>query len=72
MSKDVSILMANGHQDARAYPIGRLDFEVSLIQERMNGYFATQAVLIQQAISANIAADGGKLFQKTIESLTNV
>lgn len=72
MSRDVSLLLASGQQDARNYPIGRLTYEASLVNERLNNHFVTEAVLTQSAIGSCLSNEGSKLFQKTIKSLSDV
>jgi hypothetical protein len=65
----VSLLLANGHGDARFYPIYRLWEEANIIIERLNAQLGSEATLIQLAIGAAIDKKAGKQFQKTIKRL---
>lgn len=65
--------MANGHSDAFFYPVGRVAVEYSFVEAHLNGQLATQAALVQMALSTILggkeARDG---FSKEIKFLQNI
>lgn len=69
--RQVSLLLSEGHPDAPHYPIGMVWDEARLAVERINRFHATQAVLVQQAVSSILSKDGAKEFKKTITGLNN-
>lgn len=66
----MSLLLANGHVDARFYPIYRLWEEANIVIERINAQMGSEATLINLAIGAAIDKKASKEFQKTIKRLT--
>jgi hypothetical protein len=72
----VSELVSEGHHGAPDYPIAFVWEEGELIAKRKNRILASEATILQAAISTGVAAfgkDGGKKahasFQKLIKSL---
>lgn len=63
--------MSEGHPDAPYYPIGVVWDEARIVVERHNGAHATQAVLVQLAVSSVLSKDGAKEFKKTINRLND-
>lgn len=61
--------MAEGHPEARAYPIGMVWDEVSIVVERNNAKSGTEATLIQMAVSSVLSKDGHKQFTKVMKEL---
>lgn len=62
--------MAQGHPEARFYPLPMLWTETRIVTERLNRELANTAVLTQMAISSVLSEKGGKAFQKHIRKLT--
>lgn len=69
--KQVSLLMANGHPDARHYPIGLVWTEAEMVTNRINNDMATTALLNQMAVSSLFSKEGGEQFTKIIKELTD-
>lgn len=63
------MLIDHGHPDAAEYPLGLVFDEARLVEDRLNGYFATNAVLTQMAVSALFSKDAGKAFQEMVTDL---
>ncbi len=63
-------MLANGHPEARRYPVGMLWDESRIVVERVNGVLATQAILLRQAITSVFSEEGAKGFSVTISKLT--
>lgn len=61
--------MAQGHPDAKDYPLGVLYYEAAVAQERVNGQLVTEATLMQQAIASNFNKKSAREFRKILESL---
>lgn len=66
----MSLLTAHGHQNAAGYPIGLLQDETRIVVERVNNGYATEAVLLQQAVIGVWSKKGNKEFHKTLKELT--
>lgn len=65
--------MANGHPDAWFYAVGRVAVEYSFVEAHLNGMLATQALLIQSAISTVLGGrKAWESFDKQIKSLQNI
>lgn len=69
LREQVSLLRAHGHVDAAHYPLGMLGDEVRLVVKRVNGAMASEAVLLQLAVSSMFDKKAAKLFQKTLKRL---
>lgn len=67
--RQISLLMAEGHPDARHYPIGMVWDEASLVVSRINRAHATDALLIQLAVGAVLSKKGAQEFSKQIKRL---
>ena len=73
----MSLLLANGHPDAWSYPLGFLFQEAGIVVERLNTQAATDASLLQLAISSipnmSVKPTATKklaaTFQKTVKAL---
>ena len=66
----VSLLQANGHPEARYYPVPNLWTETRIVRRRLNRDLANTAVLTQMAISAVLSKEGGKAFEKRLKQLS--
>lgn len=64
------MLLANGHPDAREYPLAVLFDESSIVVERLNGMEVTRAILLQQAVSSLLSKEGSKSFKEVVEKLS--
>lgn len=64
------MLYANGHPEAHNYPFGRLWDEAALVMERINNMAATEAILLQQAVSSVLSKKAHKEFEKTLKKMT--
>lgn len=51
------------------YRVGLVWEEAQMVVERLNGFHATNATLIQQAVGSLLSKEAGKNFKKTVESL---
>lgn len=67
--RQISLLLAEGHQDARHYPIGMVWDEAKLVVERRNRAHATDAMLIQLAVGSVLSKKGAQEFSKQIKRL---
>jgi len=65
------LLLSQGHPQAPHYPIGMIWDEARLVVERLNGAYATEAILVQSAIASALSKDGAKEFKKTISRLND-
>jgi hypothetical protein len=63
------LLLAYGHHDARAYPIGLIFDEAEIVVDRLNRDMASEAMLTMMAISANFSKPASREFYKTIAGL---
>lgn len=61
--------MANGHPEARFYPLGMVWEEAELVVERTNREEASRSVLMQSTIASVLTKEGGKAFKKIIKEL---
>jgi len=67
----VSFLMAEGHPDARHYPLCMLWREADIARARWNQQATTEAVLAQQAICSVLSKSGSEGFQKLVKELSD-
>jgi len=67
----LSLLLANGHPDARRYPLGMLMDEVGLVHQRMDEESARLLEHTHLAVSAVIDKDAAKTLNEKIKELTN-
>ena len=65
----MSLLLDHGHPYARHYPLGMVFDEVQLVVQRVNKRHATDATLLQLAVSGVLSKEGNKLFKKQIKAL---
>lgn len=66
----VSLLYANGHPEARHYPVPTLWMETKIVRKRLNNDFATSATLLQMAVAGVLSTDANTAFEKKIKELT--
>lgn len=52
-----------------SYPLGRLNDEALLVEERHNGKIVTEAQILQTAIHSLMSKDARKQFSKLIKGL---
>lgn len=71
LRRQVSLLLSEGHLDARDYPVHRVWEESSLVVGRINHRLATEALLIQMAVSSLFAESSGKEFKELMTSMTD-
>lgn len=67
--KQVSLLIDHGHTHARRYPLGMVMDETRIVVQRVNNGYATQAVLLQGAVSGVISKKANKGFKEQIDRL---
>lgn len=65
----MSLLLANGHEDAWLYPLGMVMDEANLVQERENSRLTSEAILTQLAAGSIISTKVGKEFTKMVQGL---
>lgn len=63
--------MSVGHPDAHSYPLATLWAEVEIARDRQNAEYATQAVLLQNAVSSLLDKESAKHFKQVIERLND-
>lgn len=63
----MSLLLAEGHADARRYPLAMVWSEARIVRRRVNDRISTEAVLMQTAIVAALA--GGKHLTEALKDL---
>jgi hypothetical protein len=51
------------------YPLGRLNDESALVEERHNNRITTEAILIQMAVHSLLAKEARKQFTKQLKQL---
>ncbi len=56
---------------AQHYPLGMMHDEAAVVDERLKGTMATEAILIQQAIASVLDKKAAKLFTETVKRLTD-
>lgn len=67
----MSFLLANGHPEARAYSLGDLFLESSIVSERLNSEIVTDAILTQLAVASGFGSDkAGKEMKKILRELS--
>lgn len=70
LREQVNLLMAHGHPEARFYPVPVVWTEVGIVRTRLNREMASNAVLMQLAISSVLSEKAGKAFQKQVKKLS--
>lgn len=63
--------MEQGHPLARRYPIGMLMEETQIVTRRINNRIATEAALVQMAVSGVLSKKANDAFRKTMKQLTS-
>ncbi len=71
LRRQVSLLMAEGHGQARFYPVGMVWEEASFVVERRNNDLASQAIALQAAGASIMDKKGAKHFKELIKGLTS-
>lgn len=67
----MSLLLSEGHADARRYPLWMLWDETRIVRERNNAVMVTNAVLLQMAAGSLFSKDAGKAFEKLVKRLAD-
>ena len=67
----MSLCLANGHPQARFYPLGMLYDEATLISSRENNRIVTEASLFQLAVGSILSKDSAKEFTKRLTDLSD-
>ncbi len=62
--------MAQGHPEARFYPIGMLATEVDIARKRENGKLASEISLMQLAMGSVLSKKSGSALKKELENLS--
>ena len=65
----MNLLIANGHVEARHYPLGMVNDEAALVVERENGRMVSEALLLQSAVGSILSRQARSAFTKKIKSL---
>lgn len=65
----MSLCLANGHPDARLYPLGMLDDESNLIVERENGRIVTESQTLQLGMAGILSPKAVKAFTARMKEL---
>jgi hypothetical protein len=66
----VSFLLAEGHTNARRYPLRMVWDEVRLARSRVDTLLASQALLTQMVVNGLFSKESVEAFSKTIKELT--
>jgi hypothetical protein len=61
--------MANGHPEARRYPLGLVFDEAAFVEERENTRIVTESVLIQLAAASIMSKQARSAFTKRLKML---
>lgn len=69
MREDISLLLGNGHPACRRYPLWQVALEVEIVRDRINALIATEAVVLQAAVSSILSKDAAKAFTKLVEAM---
>jgi hypothetical protein len=64
---DVSLLLAEGHTEARHYPIGMVWAEQGFVRRRIHDRMATEAAVMQATIASVLV--GGEHLKEVLEKL---
>lgn len=62
--------MAQGHPDARHYPVPMLWTEMRIVRTRVNKEMADQAALTQMVIASVLSKKGAEALKKQLRALT--
>lgn len=65
----MSLLLSEGHVDARRYPLWMLWDETRIVRARNNAAMVTNAVLLQMAAGSLFSKEAGKAFEKVVKGL---
>lgn len=69
LGRDVSLLMAHGHLEARHYPVPMVWRETRIVRQRIEREMANTALLMQLTIGSVLSEDAGKEFKKQVRRL---
>lgn len=61
--------MAQGHPEARRYPLPVLWQETQIVRRRLNREIANEAIFTQMAIASILSEKAGKKFQARVKQL---
>ena len=67
----MSLLLSEGHTEARKYPLAMLWHEANIVRARLHSIMRTEAILIQGAIASMLSKKGADGFEKTLKVLTD-
>lgn len=61
--------MAEGHAEARFYPLGMLAVEVEIARKRENGKLVSEVALLRMAMASVMDKKAARDFKKELEKL---
>lgn len=67
----MSLLLAEGHWQARQYPVGHIWSEVEIVRDRLNGATVTNATMTNAAVAATNSKKGFEYFKNLIRKMTD-
>jgi hypothetical protein len=68
----VSLLLAEGHRDARLYPVAVAWSEARIVRERHARRAQSDAVVMQTVIASMFSKEGGKAFEQLLRRMEDV
>lgn len=67
----MSLLLENGHAEARFYPLGMVWDEARIVVARKNAELASGAALLQMVGASLVSKKGGSSLKKVLKELTS-
>ena len=68
----MSLLLSEGHRDARLYPVAYVWSETRIIRERHARRAQADAVVMQTVIASLFSKEGGKALTKLLQGMNDV
>jgi hypothetical protein len=69
LRQEVSLLLSEGHNAARRYPIAMVWTEARMVRQRWAERRVTEAVVMQATIASVLSKEGGSHFQTVLQEL---
>lgn len=68
----MSLLLSEGHRDARAYSVAEVWSESRIIRQRQARKAQADAVVMQTVIASMFSKEGGKALEKVLKGMDDV
>lgn len=72
LRRDVSLLLSEGHPDARRLPVAVVWSEARIIRQRHARRMQNEAVTMQTVIGSLFSKEGGKALEKLLNRMDDV